>query len=206
MPLQAEHQPRHKGEGSLHRASFLRQAQAQEMAEQTPLGQLALEEKTGQTESLAEKALPQHFALEGETSQKTSPKHPPDRQAQLDLEQLEQTMLEIERLQKVVRKLVRHKLPPTLAAELAENECKQESDSNSNNNNNNNNTDNNNNNTTNTNNNNNNNNNEPNNYNDNNKNSQELSLNSFDLDNDNPESEPDLDSPSFGCFNPNSGS
>ena len=108
-------------------------------------------------------------------------------------------MLELDALKEVVRKLVA-KLPPTLATELAEVDCKQSSDNNNNNNNNN--TDNNNNNTTN---NNNNNNNEPNNYNDNNKNSQESSLNSFDLDNENPESEPDLDSTSFSCFNPTLG-
>ena len=174
------------------------------MTESTHLGQLALDEQTGHTKSLAEKASHKHSACEGETSQsKISPKHPSCRQAQLDLDKLEQTMLEMQRLQKVVRKLVT-KLPPTLAAELAEVDCQQSSDSNNNNtNNNNNNTDNNNKNTTTTNN---NNNNEPNNYNNNNsKNCQESSLNSVDLDNDNPESEPDLDSTSFSYLIPTLG-
>ena len=72
---------------------------------------------------------------------------------------------------------------------------------NNNNNNNNNTTDNSNNNNTHNNNHTNNNNNN----NNNNKSSQESSLNSLDLDNDNPESEPDLDSASLGCFNPNLG-
>ena len=197
MPLQGEHQPRSTRGGSLHRASFRRQAQV--VAERPPLWQLAIEEQTSPTESLAEQNLPEQ-ALEGRTGQeKNPPKHPQTRHRQLDLEQLEQTMLEMRKLQKVVRKLVA-KLPPTFAAELAEDECKTESDSNSSNNNNN--TDNNNNNTTNTNNNNNNNNNEPNNYNNNSKNSRESSLNSLDLNNDNPESEPDLDAESFGSFNP----
>ena len=144
------HQPRHtwaRGAsrkpslGSLHRASFLRQAQV--LAEKTPLRQLAVEEGTSQTKILAEPSFPKRRALEGRASQRI-PEHPPTRHRQLDLEKLEHTMLEIERLQKVVKKLVRDKLPPTLAAELADNECKKESDSDSdsdssNNNNNNNN-------------------------------------------------------------------
>ena len=107
-------------------------------------------------------------------------------------------MLEMRALQEVVRKLAGGMLPPTSTEELAENNCKQDSDSNNTNNNN---TDNNNNDTTNTN----NNNNEPNNYNDNNKSGQESGLNSFDLDNDNPESDPDLDSTSLGSSNPTRG-
>ena len=112
-------------------------------------------------------------------------------------------MLKIEMLQKEVRKLARGRLPPTLAAELAENDCKQDSDNNNNNNKDNNNNNNNNNNITNTN----NNNNDDNNYNNNNnnKNSRESSLNSLDLDNDNPESEPDLDAESLGSFSPTLG-
>ena len=199
-PPQAWHQPRHNWErgafrkpslGSLQEASFLRQARDQ--AESLPSYRLApalLRENPRR--SLPEKALPQHLALEGETS-KLLPEHPPTQHEQLDLAQLEHMMLKIETLQKVVRKLARGRLPPTLEAELSENDC----DTNNNN-------DNNSNNITNTNNNNNNNNNEPNNYN-NNKRCQESGLNSLDLDNDNPESEPDLDSPSFGSFNPTLG-
>ena len=149
--------------------------------------------------SLIEKTLPQHFALEGETS-KLLPEHPPAQHEQLDLAQLEHMMLKIEMLQKVVRKLVRGKLPSTLAAELAADDCKQDSDNNNNNNNNN--KDNVNHNNTNTIPN--NNNNEPNNYN-NNKRCQESGLNSLDLDNDNPESEPDLDNKNFGSFSPTQG-
>ena len=140
------HQPRHKGErgasrkpslGGLQEASFLRQAQDQALAEQTPLRQLAVEEGTSQTTSLAEQNLPKRQALEGRTSQKRHREHPPPQQEQLDLAQLEHMMLKIDMLQKVVRKLVRGKLPPTLAAELAEDDCKQDSDNNNNNNNNN---------------------------------------------------------------------
>ena len=131
-PLPAEHQPRHNGEGSLHRASFLRQAQGR--AESLSSYRLAPASQEEERRCLAEKALPQQLALEGETSQ-LLPKHPQTRHGQLDLEQLEETMLEMRKLQKVVRKLVA-KLPPTLAAELAEDECKTESNSNNNNNNN----------------------------------------------------------------------
>ena len=197
MPLQAVHQSRSKGERSLQ-ASFCRQAQV--MAKPTLLQQLAVEERTCHTTSLAETNPLELQALEGRTSQKTSPKHPSAGLSQLDLAQLEQKMLKIEMLQKEMRELVRNKLPSTLAAKLAKSECKQEVDcQQSSDNNNNNNDNNNNNNTTTTTN---NNNNEPNNYNNNNKNSRESSLNSFDLDNDNPESEPDLDAENFGCFNP----
>ena len=134
-PLHTEHHPRHKGEGSLHRASFLRQAQV--VAEKPPLRQLAVEEQTSPTESLAEQNPPEQ-ALEGRTSQeKNPPKHPPTRHRQLDLEKLEHMMLKIEMLQKEVRKLARGRLPPTLAAKLAENDCKQDNDNNNNNNNNN---------------------------------------------------------------------
>ena len=175
------------------------------MAAKTPLGHFALEEQTSHATSLAEPSPLELQALEGRISQKTSPKHPSAGFSQLDLAQLEQKMLKIEMLQKEMRELVRNKLPSTLAAKLAKNECKQEVDckQSSDNNNNNNNNDNNNNNNTTTTTTNNTNNNEPNNYNNNNnKNSRDSSLNSFDLDNDNPESEPDLDAESFGCFNP----
>ena len=165
------------------------------MAERPPLWQLAIEEQTSHTKILAEQSLPEQ-ALEGRTSQeKNSPKHPPARHRQLDLEKLEHMMLKIEALEKVVRKLAGRRLPPTLATELAEVDCNQSSDNNNNNNNDNNN------NTTNTN----NNNNEPNNYNNNNnKDSREPSL-SLDLDNDNPESEQDLDAENLGSFNPTLG-
>ena len=209
MPLSDELQPRHNGGTEAFRklsarslqASFCRQAQV--MAKPTPLQQLAVEERTCHTTSLAEPSPLELQALEGKTSQEeTTPKHPSAGLSQLDLAQLEQKMLKIELLQKEMRELVRNKLPSTLAAKLAKNECKHEVDckqSSDNNNNNNNNDNNNNNNTTTTN----NNNNEPNNYNNNNnKNSRESSLNSFDLDNDNPESEPDLAAESCGCFNP----
>ena len=201
MPLRASRQQRSTGERSFQ-ASFLGR-QAQVRTESTHLGQLALGEQASPTTSLAEKASHKRSAFEGETSQsKTSPKHPSGRQAQLDLDKLEQTMLKMQRLQKVVRKLVA-KLPPTLAAELAEVDCKQSSDTNNNNNTDSSNTAHNNNNTTNTNNT--TNNNEPNNYNNNSKNGQEPSLNSIDLDQDNPESEPDLDSTSFSFLNPTLG-
>ena len=202
------HQSRSKGAGGAYRKPSLGSSQvsfrqAQVMAAKTPLGHLALEEQTSHTTSLAEPSPLELQALEGRTSQQTSPKHPSAGFNQLDLAQLEQKMLKIEMLQKEMRELVRNKLPSTLAAKLAKNECKQEVDCKQSSDNNNNNNDNNNNNNTNTTTtNNNNNNNEPNNYNNNNKNSRESSLNSFDLDNDNPESEPDLDAESFGCFNP----
>ena len=130
----------------------------------------------------------------------------PPQQRQLDSDKLELVMLELEALQKVVRKLETNRLPPPMPEELAKNNCKQDSDSSNknNNNNNDNNNDNNNNNTTTTTNNN-NNSNEPNNYNKNNKSSQESSLNSLDLDNENPEFEPDLDFTSLGSLNPNLG-
>ena len=181
---------------SLLKASFLRQTQA--WAESFPSHRIAPAPQAGEDRSLAEKTLPKHFALEGETGQsKTSQKHPPTRSEQLDLDKLEHMMLKIEALEKVVRKLAGRRLPPTLATELEKVDCKQSSDNNNNSNNNNNHTDNNNNNTTTTSN---NNTNEPNNY-KNNKDSREPSL-SLDLDNDNPESEDDLDAESLDGFNP----
>ena len=111
-PLQAEHQPRSTRGGSLHRASFRRQAQV--LAEKPPLRQLAVEERTSHTKILAEQSLPEQ-ALEGRTSQEENPpKHPPARLEQLDLEKLEHTMLRIEALQKVVRKLVRRQASTNL--------------------------------------------------------------------------------------------
>ena len=112
----------------MHRASFLRQAQDQALAEQTPLRQLAVEEGTSQTTSMAEQNLPERQALQGRTSQKRHKEHPPPQQEQLDLAQLEHMMLKIEMLQKVVRKLARGRLPSTLAAELAADDCKQHSE------------------------------------------------------------------------------
>ena len=205
--------------GSLHRASFLRQAQA--WTESFLSHKIAPVHQEGEDRSLAEKAPAEQLALEGETStSKTSQKHPPKRSEQLDLDKLEQMRLKIEALEKVVSKLAGRRLPPTLSIELAEVDCKQSSDNNnkladvdckqgsdnnnSNNNTNNNHTDNNNKNTTTTNNN--NNNNEPNNYNNNNQDSREPSFSSLDLDNDNPESEDDLETESLDGFNPGAGS
>ena len=135
------HQPRHKGArgpctgkaslGSLQEASFQRQVQDQ--AESLPSYRPApASAREIPRRSLSEKALPQHFALEGETRHKLLPEHPP---------QLEHMMLKIEILQKVVRKLARGRLPPTLEAELAADDCKPDRDNNNNraNNNNNNN-------------------------------------------------------------------
>ena len=201
MPPQASHQQRSKWErgasgkpslSSLQEASFPRQVQ--DLAASLPDHRLApalLRENPRR--SLTAKALPQHFALEGETS-KLLPEHPPNQHEQLDSAQLEHMMLKIEALQKVVRKLARGRLPPTLTAELAADDCnknKHNTTNNTNNSNNNTNT-----------NNNNDSNNDDNNYNSNNKSSQESGLNSFDLDNDNPESEPDLDSTSLGSLSP----
>ena len=96
------HQPRHKGErgasrkpslGGLQEASFLRQAQVQAVS--LPSHRLAPASKRIERRNLAEKTRPQQLALEGETSQ-LPPKHPPSRQAQLDLEKLEHKMLEID--------------------------------------------------------------------------------------------------------------
>ena len=168
-------------------ASFHRQVQ--ELAESLPSHRLAPASQTRKI-AVSEKTLPQHFALEGETRHKFLPEHPP---------QLEHMMLKIEILQKVVRKFARGRLPPTLVAELAADDCKQDSDNNNNNSNNNNNN-NHNNNTTN-----NNNNNDDNNDNSNNKNSQKSDLNSLDLDNDNPESESDPDAENLGSFSPTLG-
>ena len=201
--LQAEHHPRSKGmreasrklsQSGLQEASF---RQAQDIAASLPMDRSApASHRKTPKRSLTAKALLEHFTLEGETN-KLLPEHPPTQQ--LDSDKLEHVMLELEALQKVVRKLARSRLPPTLADELAANSCNMKKK-------NNNNTNNNNNNTTNTTNNTNNNNNDDNNYNNNNnKNSQESGLNSFDLDNDNPESEPDLDSTSLGSLSPNLG-
>ena len=219
MPLSDELHPRHKGDRSLHRASFLRQAQGRILAEQTSLGQLALEKRTGQTKDMAELSLSELSALEGQTSQKTPLKHPSSGSRQLDLDKLEQMSLKIAALEKLVRKLAGRELPPTFSIELAEVDCRRSSDNNkladvdcqqssdnNNSSNNNNHTDNNNNNTTTTNNTN-NNNNEPNNYNNNNEqDSREPSFSSLDLDNDNPESQDDLERESLDGFNPGAGS
>ena len=220
MPLQAVRQSRSKGEGSLHRASFLRQVQV--LAEQPSLGHLDLEKRTGQTADMAELSRSELFALEGQTSQKTPLKHPSSGSRQLDLDKLEQMSLKIEALEKLVRKLAGRELPPTFSIELAEVDCRRSSDNNklagvdcqqssdsnnSSNNNNNNHTNNNNKNTTTTNNTN-NNNNEPNNYNNNNnkQDSREPSFSSLDLDDDNPESQDDLERESLDGFNPGAGS
>ena len=128
MPLQAVRQQRTKGEGSLHRASFLRQAQV--LAEQTSLDHLDLEKQTGQTTDMAELSLSELSALEGQTSQKTPLKHPLSGSRQLDLDKLEQMSLKIEALEKLVSKLAGRRLPPTLSIELAEVDCRRSSDNN----------------------------------------------------------------------------
>ena len=205
--------------GSLHRASFLRQAQVR--AEILSSHRLDPAPQKEEDRSLAEKALAEQLALEGETGpSKTSQKHPPKRSEQLDLDKLEQMSLKIEALEKVVSKLAGRRLPPTFSIELADVDCRRSSDNknkladvdcqqssdNNNSSNNNNHTDNNNKNTTTTNNTN-NNNNEPNNYNNNNEqDSREPSFNSLDLDNDNPESQDDLERESLDGFNPGAGS
>ena len=74
--------------------------------------------------SLAEKAPLEHFALEGETSKLTK-RHPPQ-QSQLDSDKLELVMQQLEALQKKVRELGTNKLPPLMPEELAENNCKPE--------------------------------------------------------------------------------
>ena len=207
MPPQAWQQQRSTREretsrklsqSSLQEACFSRQAQ--DLAASLPDHRPAPASfRENPRRSLIAKALPKHFALEGEPSELLT-EHPPTQHDQLDCDKLEHVMLELEALQKVVRKLARSRLPPTFAEELAANGCNKKK--------NNNNTNNNNNNTTNTTNNNNDNNNDDNNYNNNNnnnKNSQESGLNSFDLDNENPESEPELDSTSLGGLNPTLG-
>ena len=170
--------------GSLHRASF----QAQKQAESFPAYRTAPASPQENTRrSLSEKTPLKHFASEEKTRQKLHPEHPPTqlRDMMFQLEGVTET------LQKVVRKLAEltlGKVPPTLGAELAADDCRQ----NNNNNNNNNNTT-----TTAT--------------------TtmttttkmtttktveRESGLNSLDLDNDNPESEPDLDEASLVSFNP----
>ena len=182
--------------GSLHRASFQAQEQDRLLFEPTPLRQLAFEEGTEQTRSLAESNLPLQHALGGGTSQKLQEVPPPTQLRQA----VSQLRAEIMTLQKVVRKLAeltQGELPPTLGKELAD-ACAKHNDNKNKNNNNNTRDDNNNHHNNHTHNNNNNNNN-------NNKNSRESGLNSLDLDNDNPESEPDLDARSLGRFNPTLG-
>ena len=172
--------------GSLHRASF----QAQKQAESFPdLDRIA---PASEFKSLSDQTPLKHLASEEGTRQKLHPEHPPT--------QLWHAVLllgaEMKTLQRLVRDLAQltlGKVPNTLGAELAADDCRQ--------NNNNNNT------TTHNNNNNNNNNHDDNNDNDNNKNGRESGLNSLDLDNDNPKSslsgsEPDLDETSLVSFNP----
>ena len=103
MPLRASRQPRSNGVRSFQ-ASFFRQAQVR--TELTHLGQLALDEQTGPTTSLAEQASLKQSASEGETSQSKTPlKHPSAGFSQLDLAQLEHKMLELEALKEEVRSL-----------------------------------------------------------------------------------------------------
>ena len=205
MPPQAWQQQRSTREREASRKLSLRSLQeassprqAQDLAESLLVYRPAPASlRENPRRSLTAKALPKHFALEGEPS-KLLPEHPPTQHDQLDCDKLEHVMLELKALQKVVRKLARGRLPPTLTAELAANGCNKNNTNNNNNNNNNN--------TTNTTNNNNDNNNDDNNYNNNNnKNSQESGLNSYDLDKDNPESEPDLDSTSLDSLSPTLG-
>ena len=168
--------------GSLHRASF----QAQKQAECFPDSDRIA--PASESKSLSEQTSLKHFASEEGTRQKLHPEHPPTQLWHVVL----QLRADIKTLQRMVRNLAQltlGKVSNTLRAELAEDERKQDNNNNNNNTNHNSN-------------NNNNNNNDHNNDNDNNKNSQESGLNSLDLDNDNPESEPDLNETSLVSFNP----
>ena len=165
MPPQAYHRPRSNGErgasrkpslSSLQEASFPRQVQ--DLAESLPDHRSAPASfRENPRRSLTAKALQSTLLWRGSPAS-FSQSIPPTQHDQLDRDKLEHVMLKIEALQKVVRKLARGRLPPTLAEELAANICnKNRTNNNNNNNNNNNKTNNNDNNTTNTNNNNNNN-------------------------------------------------
>ena len=164
--------------------------------------------------SLDAKALPEHFALEGETT-KLKEVPPPTPLEQLDRDKLELDNLEqdscthrgqlrraLAAMHQAVHSLVTKldgQQRPTNDNDNNTNDNNNNTNDNDNNKNNDNNNNHNNNHTNNTNNTNNNNNNSDNN---NNKSSRESGLNSLDLDNDNPESESDLDSRSLFSFNP----
>ena len=195
-PLQDEHQPRSTRD-SLQEASLGRHFQ--DSTENLPfhgsVPDLVLEQSFRR--SLDAKALPEHFALEGEPT-KLRKVPPPPQQEQLDNDKLELDNLEQDscthrgQLRRALAAM--HQAVHSLVTKLDGQQGPTNNNNNNNNHNNNNNT-----NATYTIN---NNNNEPNNYNNNNRRSRESGLNSLDLDNDNPESEPDLDSRSLFSFNP----
>ena len=150
--------------------------------------------------SLDAKALPEHFALEGETT-KLRKVPPPTPLEQLDRDKLELDNLEQDscthrgQLRRALEAM--HQAVHSLVTKLdGQQRPTNDNDNNTNDDNNNNHNNNHTNNTTNTNNNNNNN------DNNNNSSSRESGLNSLDLDNENPESDPDLDSRSLFSFNP----
>ena len=164
--------------GSLQKASF----QAQELAESFPVLDRTATASKGKslTRSLSETTLPQHLALEESTRQLQQQVPPPTQLWHV----VSQLRAEIVNLQLVVRHLAEltfSKVPPTLGAELGEEEVVHNKTNNNNNNNN------------------------TNNDNDHNKNIQESGLGSLDLDDDNPESslsgsEQDLDESSLESF------
>ena len=180
------HQPRSTWERSLHRASFLRQAQ--EQAERLPLHRLP--PASPQKDSFSEKTPLGHFGLEERTG-KLQEKDPPPHQ--LDLEQFElgdESCNHRVQLRKALAAM--QQAVHSLAAKLAKAKASKQDDNNNNND------------ETTTNNNNNQHNNHTNNNNNNNdnnnKSSRESGLQSFDLDKTNPGSQPDLDERSLGSF------
>ena len=184
--------------GSLQGAS----QQAQKLAESFPeLDGTAPALADEKERSLSETTPPRQLcAFEESTRQKlqNQEQDPPPTQLEHMMLQLSDAIATLQQAAKHLAELTCSQLREhSLVAELA----KEEGEPNTNNNNNNNNNEdkNNNNNTTN------NYNNDNNKDNDNNKTSQEPSLNSLDLDDDNPESNSDLDTSSFGSFNPTMG-
>ena len=184
--------------GSLQEASLGRQAQDTAASLPSHRSAPAFVLEQDQTKGLSEKALPEHFALEEETS-KLRERHPPTQLKQLDGDKLELDELEhdswnhrvqlrdaIGAMQQAVHSLV---------AKLEGQQGPTNDNDNNNNNANNNNNNHINNHTNNTNTNNDN----------NNKSSRESGLKSLDLDNDNPESDPDMDSRSLFSFSPRGG-
>ena len=187
--------------GSLQGAS----QQAQKLAESFPdLDGTAPALADEKERSLSETTpLRQLCAFEESTRQKlqNQDQDPPPTQLKHMMLQLRDAIATLQQVAKHLAELTCSQLREhSLDAELAKEKGEPNTNNKNNNNNNKNKTYNNNNNTT-TNNYNNDNNNDT----DNNKNSQEPSLNSLDLDDDNPESNSDLDTSSFGSFNPTMG-
>ena len=187
------HQSRSKGK-SLQEASLGRyfQGNSGSLPFHRSAPDLALEQLDRR--SLDAKALPEHFALEGETTKLR--KVPSPNPLQLDRDKLELDEFEQDswthRGQLTKALAAMQQAVHSLIAKLDGQQGPTNNNENNTNDNNNNHNKHNHNNTNNTNNTNNN----------NNKNSRESGLNSFDLDNENPESEPDLDRRSLFSFNP----